>query len=96
MRTINVTELKARLSSYLRIAARGERIVVKDRDEPIAQLGPLEREPESWRKRLGREGRLRLGSQDWESIEISELGREIRIQESLDAVREDASEVHRR
>ena len=45
MKVINVTELKAHLSKYLRMAARGTRIVVKDREEPIAQLGP----PRGWR-----------------------------------------------
>ena len=33
MKSINVTELKAHLSKYLRMASRGVRIVVKDRDE---------------------------------------------------------------
>ena len=36
MKAINVTELKAHLSKYLRMAARGSLIIVKDRDEPIA------------------------------------------------------------
>ncbi len=33
MKTINVTELKAHLSKYLRMASRGSWIVVKDGDE---------------------------------------------------------------
>jgi antitoxin (DNA-binding transcriptional repressor) of toxin-antitoxin stability system len=89
MKAINVTELKANLSKYLRMASRGSRILVKDRDEPIAQLGPPEAEAVSWRDRLARDGRLRLGTQDWRRLEISRLDRPIDIQASLRAVRED-------
>ena len=64
MMSIKVTELKAHLSRYLRQASRGERITVKDRDEPIAELGPACATPLSWRDRLVREGRLRPGTQD--------------------------------
>jgi antitoxin (DNA-binding transcriptional repressor) of toxin-antitoxin stability system len=49
MKVINVSEFKANLSKYLRLASRGERIVVKDREKPIAQVGPLETEASSWR-----------------------------------------------
>jgi antitoxin (DNA-binding transcriptional repressor) of toxin-antitoxin stability system len=96
MRAINVTELKAHLSMYLRMASRGSRILVKDRDEPIAQLGPPQAEAVSWRDRLAREGRLRLGTQDWRALTISKLDRPVDIQASLGAVREDPSEVRRR
>jgi antitoxin (DNA-binding transcriptional repressor) of toxin-antitoxin stability system len=96
MKAINVTELKTHLSKYLRLASRGARIIVKDRDEPIAQLGPLQTEALSWRDRLAREGRLRLGTQDWSKLELSRLDRRVDIQASLRAVREDPSEVHRR
>jgi antitoxin (DNA-binding transcriptional repressor) of toxin-antitoxin stability system len=96
MKAINVTELKAHLSKYLRLASRGERIVVKDRDEPVAQLGPPQGEAVSWRDRLSREGRLRLGTQDWGNLSVSKLERRVDIQASLRAVREDPREVRRR
>jgi len=51
MKVINVSELKRHLSKYLRMASRGSRIVVKDRDELIAQLGPPPAEALSWRDR---------------------------------------------
>jgi prevent-host-death family protein len=38
---VPVRELKARLSSYLRRAAGGERITVTDRGRPVAVLGPV-------------------------------------------------------
>jgi antitoxin (DNA-binding transcriptional repressor) of toxin-antitoxin stability system len=96
MKVINVSELKAYLSKYLRIASRGSQIVVRDRDEPIAQLGPPHAEARSWRDRLAREGRLRVGTQSWADLKISKLGRRIDIQASLRAVREDPNEVLRR
>jgi antitoxin (DNA-binding transcriptional repressor) of toxin-antitoxin stability system len=96
MKTINVTELKAHLSRYLRMASRGSRIIVKDRDDPIAQLGPLDAAPLPWPERLARQGRLRMGSQDWARLEISKLDRPVDIQASLRAVREDPAEVRRR
>jgi antitoxin (DNA-binding transcriptional repressor) of toxin-antitoxin stability system len=96
MKAINVTELKARLSKYLRMASRGSLILVKDRDEPIAQLGPPQAGARSWPDRMAQAGRLRLGTQDWRGLEISRLDRHVDIQTSLRAVREDPSEVRRR
>lgn len=91
-----MSELKAHLSKYLRLASRGVHIVVKDRDEPIAQLGPPRSPAVSWRHRLADGGRLRLGTQKWEDLVISRPGRVIDIQSSLDSVREDPSEIRRR
>ena len=96
MKSVKVAELKANLSKHLRLPARGVRIVVKDRDEPIAQLGPLEPQQTSWRERAAREGWLRLGTQDWGSLNIPPVDKDIDIQASLQAVREDPSEVRRR
>jgi prevent-host-death family protein len=96
MKSIKVSELKANLSRYLRMASRGARIVVTDREEPVAQLGPLEGEPTSWRERLARDGRLRLGTQDWRTLRIATLPHTVDIQAALQAVREEPGEVHRR
>ncbi len=95
MKAIKVSELKAHLSKYLRMASRGSQILVKDRDEPIAQLGPPHAEAASWRDRMAFEGRLRLGTQSWNELSVSKLERPIDIQASLTAVREDPSEVRR-
>lgn len=96
MQSIKVTEFKSHLSRYLRQASRGERITVRDRDDPIAELGPPRGEPLSWRDRLVREGRLRPGTQDWDALTISTLERPVDIQASLRAVREEPDEVRRR
>ncbi len=93
---IKVSELKAHLSKYLRLASRGSRITVRDRDEPIAQIGPPPSTALPWHDRLARAGRLRLGTQSWSTLKISTFGRDVDIQASLRAVREDPSEIRRR
>ena len=90
MKSIKVTELKAHLSRYLRQASRGTRIIVKDRDEPVAELGPLTPQDRPWRDRLAQAGRLRRGTQDWARLEISPLGRAVDIQAALAAGREES------
>ena len=39
-RTVGVAELRQNLSRYLREVRRGERLVVTDRNKPVAELGP--------------------------------------------------------
>ena len=46
MKRAKVSELKARLSSYLRDVRNGETVVVLDRLTPIARLVPMESKPE--------------------------------------------------
>lgn len=40
MTTVGVAELRRNLSRYLRRVANGERLVVTDRNRPVAELGP--------------------------------------------------------
>ena len=95
MKAIKVSELKAHLSRYLRMASRGTQILVQDRDEPIAQLGPPQLPSTSWRERMLRDGRMRAGSQNWKALTISKLERAIDAQAALQAVREEPDEVRR-
>jgi prevent-host-death family protein len=39
-RTVGVAELRQNLSVYLRRVADGERLLVTDRNRPVAELGP--------------------------------------------------------
>ena len=39
-KTVGVAELRQNLSVYLRLVEQGERLVVTDRNRPIAELGP--------------------------------------------------------
>ncbi len=41
MRTVNIAELKNKLSSYIGYAKAGETIIVRDRNRPVAQLVPF-------------------------------------------------------
>ena len=40
MRSVGLKVLKNRLSEYVRLAARGETVLVTDRDRVVAELGP--------------------------------------------------------
>lgn len=96
MKSINVSQLKAQLSRYLRMAAGGQRILVTDRDDPIAQIVPPDRGDVAWRERLARAGRLQLGSQRLARLKFSRTRKPVKIQDSLQAVREEPDEVRRR
>jgi antitoxin (DNA-binding transcriptional repressor) of toxin-antitoxin stability system len=43
MRAVRIGELKNHLSRYLRVVRGGTRLVVMDRDTPVAELGPIAR-----------------------------------------------------
>jgi prevent-host-death family protein len=63
MRTVNIAELKNRLSAYLNEVKAGQEILVRDRNVPIARIVPLRHDDyETERLRLAAEGRIRLGS----------------------------------
>lgn len=40
MKAVGIKQLKSRLSEYVRLARAGETILVSDRDEVVAELGP--------------------------------------------------------
>lgn len=44
-REVRIAEFKSRLSEYLRAVRRGQEIVVKDRETPIARVVPYEARP---------------------------------------------------
>jgi antitoxin (DNA-binding transcriptional repressor) of toxin-antitoxin stability system len=39
----NVAQVKARLSYYLRLASAGERVMICDRNKPVAELVPVQK-----------------------------------------------------
>ncbi len=41
MKTVNIAELKNRLSTYVRFARNGEEVLIKDRNRPVAKLIPF-------------------------------------------------------
>jgi antitoxin (DNA-binding transcriptional repressor) of toxin-antitoxin stability system len=46
VKVVGIKLLKARLSEYVRLARAGEIILVSDRDEVVAELGPPRRQPQ--------------------------------------------------
>jgi prevent-host-death family protein len=60
MKSVNIAELKARLSEYLRQVRRGATYTVMDRETPVARLVPhtVEGEPLRIRKPLRRAASL--------------------------------------
>ncbi|HZS44373.1 MAG TPA: type II toxin-antitoxin system prevent-host-death family antitoxin [Blastocatellia bacterium] len=44
MQTVNIADLKNNLSAYLEKVRRGEELIVKDRNQPIARVLPLRAE----------------------------------------------------
>lgn len=66
MRTVSVSELKAKLSAYLARVRAGEELTVTDRGRAVAQLSPLSRgRPQPSRQRLIDAGILRPGRGRW-------------------------------
>ncbi|HLI33393.1 MAG TPA: type II toxin-antitoxin system prevent-host-death family antitoxin [Solirubrobacteraceae bacterium] len=57
MSSVGVADLRQNLSRYLRRAAAGERLLVTDRNRPVAELGPPPSTGEAL-DRLIAEGRL--------------------------------------
>jgi prevent-host-death family protein len=88
MNTVGVAELRQNLSRYLRRVERGERLVVTDRNRPVAELGPPPT-PASELDRLVAEGRLArpLRRTLPEPIELE--GDRYALSRSLDAIRGD-------
>jgi prevent-host-death family protein len=62
MRSVNIAELKNSLSKYLRFAKRGEEIIIRDRNLPVAKLVPFSSDDASESDlQLVAAGKMRLG-----------------------------------
>lgn len=62
MKSVNIAELKNRLSLYLNDVRAGEEILVKDRDLPIARIIPFRIEDQDEElAALVAKGKLRIG-----------------------------------
>ena len=63
MKSVNIAELKNRLSLYLNEVRAGEEILVRDRNQPVARIIPLARSADEDEEllTLASEGKLRLG-----------------------------------
>jgi prevent-host-death family protein len=63
MKSVNIAELKNRLSVYLNDVKGGEEILVRDRNQPVARIVPLARSSDEDEEllALASHGKLRLG-----------------------------------
>jgi prevent-host-death family protein len=62
MKSVNIAELKNRLSFYLNDVKAGEEILIRDRDIPIAKIVPLTQvESDEELLALAAQGKIRLG-----------------------------------
>lgn len=61
MKTVNIAELKSRLSAYIDEVRGGAELVIRDRTKPVAMLVPLTRgtDLDAEERQLVAEGRLR-------------------------------------
>jgi len=72
MRTVKISELKARLSAHIQVVRDGEEVLVCDRNQPVARIVPCHLEDRTEReRRLVARGLLapplkkRSGSASW-------------------------------
>jgi len=72
MKTVNVAELKNRLSAYLQLVREGEEVIVKDRNQPVARISPYNTSGLSeTERRLVASGALKLPEEetpDWDQF----------------------------
>jgi antitoxin (DNA-binding transcriptional repressor) of toxin-antitoxin stability system len=71
MRTVNIGDLKNKLSAYLQYVRNGEEVVVRDRDVPIARILPFNLEEISDEEaQLVASGTMKLPERemDWEAF----------------------------
>lgn len=90
MKAVGVGELRQNLSTYLQRVKEGERVIVTDRNRPVAELGPL-RDRESALDALIAEGRAKPPRERGplpEPLDL-DLGSPCSLSEALDEVRED-------
>jgi prevent-host-death family protein len=92
MATVAITELKAHLAKYLRMAQRGVEVQVLDRGVPIARLVGMPEAPQSEEaalERLVKAGIVRRGEGRVRSLLRKRLDIAPRLLEALDEDRED-------
>ena len=64
MKSVSISELKARLSAFIDIVREGDEVLVTDRGRPVARLMPVreDEQVENRREMLLRSGKLRAPS----------------------------------
>jgi prevent-host-death family protein len=94
MTRVSISELKARLSKYIREVRRGGEVQILDRGEPVAMLVAIpsteaRTDDDERRERLIRAGILRPGTGDARAVLAKPLLKIPGLMEALDKERED-------
>ena len=98
MASVQIAELKNRLSAYLNLVRAGEEIVIRDRSTPNAKIVPLGHEEIDLEEReLVAAGLLSVPTKPFDVESFWKIGRSIRtpkinrtvLQKALEAARED-------
>jgi prevent-host-death family protein len=88
MTTVGVAELRQNLSRYLRLVEQGERLVVTERNRPVAELGPPPSTGEAL-DRLIAEGRVSRPTRRGLPAPLSLDGDPVALSRALDEIRGD-------
>jgi len=66
MKTVNIAELKNRLSLYLNEVRTGNEVIVRDRNVPIARIVPISHgfDPDDELRALAGQGKIRLAEDE--------------------------------
>ncbi len=74
MRTVNIAELKNRLSTYLNFAKAGEEVIIRDRNKPVARLVPYVAADASEEElELVAKGLMRLPRKAWDIAALRKM-----------------------
>ena len=94
MRSVNVAELKNRLSTYLAYARNGEVIVIRDRNLPVARLIPFTAEDSAEEDlMLAASGAMRLPAKPLDLHRLSKMPRAVvRGSAAIQAILDDREE----
>lgn len=89
MTTVGVAELRQNLSKYLQLVGRGERLVVTDRNRPVAELSPPSSGTGEALDRLIAEGRVSRPSRRGLPEPLQLTGDPHALSRALDEIRSD-------
>lgn len=91
MRTVDIGQLKNRLSGYLQCVKNGEEIVIRDRSVPVARILPF-RHDSGWAQeaQLVASGALKMPEEemDWDRFFLTpaaKVPREIAVEVAIDS-----------
>ena len=85
MVAVNIAQLKNQLSSFLNRVRKGEEVIIKDRNTPIARIVPLEVDLDEEERSLVAEGLMRLPKKKFDPDRFFSIGRGIPESEISDS-----------